>query len=105
MGCGHNYADVFIDGVSDDIADRFMKLCHRKDVAPATMFETMVRSFDRGSQTYSTDMRFDFGKYAGMNVEDVIRSDTQYVRWLVNNSSWFKLDSHSERLLRMQEAV
>lgn len=94
---------VEISDVDPRIAERFYAMCDRKGVRISQMLETMVRSFDRGSQTYGLDMRFDFGKYAGMNVEDVIRTDTRYVRWLVNTSEWFKIDSAAERLLKSME--
>jgi hypothetical protein len=85
------------------ITERFQNMCNRKGVQAETMFETMVRSFDRGQTTYGLDMRMDFGKYAGMNVEDVIRTDTRYMRWLINASEWFRLDSAAERLLKTME--
>lgn len=87
----------------DEIEDRFFKMCDRKGVHPSKMFETMVRSFDRGSTIYSLDMRMDFGKYAGMTVEDVIRTDTRYIAWLTRESAWFRLDASAERLLKIME--
>lgn len=104
MARGDNDAGyVTISGVKDDIAERFYAMCARKDAEPGKMFETMVRSFDRGSQTYGLDMRLDFGKYSGMLLDDVIRTDTRYISWLVRESAWFKLDSAAERLLRSME--
>jgi DNA-directed RNA polymerase beta subunit len=94
---------VEIPEVGEDIAQRFYNLCDRKGVRMHQMFETMVRSFDRGSTTYGLDMRIDFGKYSGMNMEDLIRTDTRYVRWLVNTSEWFRIDSAAERLLKQME--
>lgn len=96
--------DINIRNVEPNIAERFENMCDRKHVDPARMFETMVRSFDRGSTVYSLDGRLDFGKYSGMNVEDAIRTDTRYVAWLVRESAWFKLDTTAERLLRQMEA-
>jgi hypothetical protein len=104
MARGDNWdSDLTIHGVNPGIVERFYNLCERKGVSQGTMFETMVRSFDRGSTTYGLDMRIDFGKYSGMNMEDLIRTDTRYVRWLVNTSEWFRIDSSAERLLKQME--
>jgi hypothetical protein len=94
---------VLIEDVDPEIVGRFAALCDRRGVTQGKMFETMVRSFDRGSTTYTTDMRMDFGKYAGMLVEDVIRTDPRYMRWLVNTSEWFKLKHSALVLLESME--
>jgi hypothetical protein len=107
MARGHNWSDgdavIGFGGVDPDIVERFENLIARKGTTPAKMFETMVRSFDRGQTVYELGMRIDFGKYAGMEMEDLIRTDTRYIRWLVNTSEWFRLGNEADRLLRQLE--
>lgn len=100
MARGDNWPNVLtITNVKDEIIERFQSLCDRRGVDPATQFETMVRSFDRGTQKYDLEMRLDFGKYSGMLVEDVVRTDPRYLNWLVNTSEWFRLSAGALDLL------
>lgn len=94
---------VLLTGVSDDILLRFTEMCDRKSVPMELMFETMVRSFDRGPVVYGLQDRINFGKYSGMVLDDLIRTDTRYMTWLTNTSAWFRLDASADRLLRQMK--
>src|SRR5688572_23213900 len=110
MARGNNWDDddgpaiLSIAGIDPHILERFENLVARRGTTPQRQFETMVRSFDRGSQTYELGMRIDFGKYAGMELEDVIRTDPRYISWLSSVSEWFKLGTDATRLLKQVEA-
>lgn len=34
---------------------------------------------------------FNFGKYKGLAIEDVVKTNPAYVRWCVKNVEWFEL--------------
>lgn len=45
----------------------------------------------RGREVDFENYRFNFGKYNGELIEDVVRYDADYVLWCVENISWFAL--------------
>ena len=90
---------LILQDVDEEILDRFVGMCERRRAMPEKMFETMVRSFDRTPAYYGLHARLDFGKYAGMIIEDVVHTDPRYLRWLNNTSAWFKLQNDALALL------
>ena len=96
-------AGILVLDLESDIADRFVNLCERRGVSHEKMLETMVRSFDRGPVLYTIHDRLDFGKYSGAYLEDIVRTDPRYIRWLTRESAWFRVDETSELLLREME--
>ena len=95
---------MFVDlDVGPGIIDQFYELCDRRNVDPGIMFETMLRSFDRKPVMYNQYDRIDFGKYNGMIIEDVMRSDPRYMKWLVSTSTWFKLTGSALEILQNVE--
>jgi hypothetical protein len=83
--------DLTIYDVDPEILTRWQVMIQRKGIDPAKQFEVMVRSFDRGPVKYGRHDVINFGKYSGMVIDDVLRADPRYMRWLVNTSEWFQL--------------
>ena len=42
---------------------------------------------------------FNFGKYKGRKVSDIIKQDPEYVAWASRNVSWFTLEDSQRQLL------
>jgi len=40
-----------------------------------------------------------FGKYKGYTIEDIIKSDPQYLYWVTENINWFALTTKSQEML------
>jgi curved DNA-binding protein CbpA len=46
------------------------------------------------------ETRLDFGRYAGMSLQEIAAQDTEYLRWLSRHSSGLRFRSEIERILR-----
>jgi len=47
---------------------------------------------------FSGNRKFDFGKYKGKGIGDIIFLDRQYIRWCLNNIPTFKLNEREQIL-------
>jgi len=45
---------------------------------------------------------FTFGMYKGQKVNDIIKQNPSYIRWCLNNVSYFTLDDNQKELLNEQ---
>ena len=45
---------------------------------------------------------FRFGKYKGIDIEDIIHNDPRYVEWAEENVSFFSLSSMQKEILRKE---
>ncbi len=63
-----------------------------------TRLRAMVYSFENGRELGLNDP-MPFGMYRGTPVEQMIRSDPRYVRWLHGESEIFQLNEPARRLL------
>lgn len=43
----------------------------------------------RGIQIYSIDDTFDFGKYKGKAISEIVIENEQYIHWCIKNVDWF----------------
>lgn len=59
----------------------------------------MVASFASKKTVYGLEDKLRFGKYSGFTLEELIRSDSKYVWWLVNVSDTFDVDQFAFELL------
>lgn len=50
------------------------------------------------------DLRLDFGRYAGLTLSEIIRTDPDYLRWLSRHSSGIRFRGPILRLLAQLEA-
>ena len=88
-----------IRDVDSDVVAEFEDLCRNRGLEQEQMFRVMVRSFCRRKVTFDLHEELNFGKYNGLRLEEVIRADPQYINWLLEASSWFRISAAAERLL------
>ena len=74
-------------------------LAIERNMDPSDLLRMMTRSFSRGPTIHGLLDTFRFGKYSGETVEVVIRGDPRYMKWLVETSEWFELDTEALELL------
>lgn len=48
---------------------------------------------------------FTFGMYKGQKVNDIIEQNPSYIRWCLNNVSYFTLDNNQKELLNKQSNI
>lgn len=83
----------------DDVAVAFAKLCVDRGLAPQTLFEIMVRRFSLKEWLFGLQDRMPFGQYKGLLVEDIIRADARYIRWLCGESDKFELSYQAQQFM------
>jgi len=82
-----------------DIVEAFEELCEKRGLEPEQMFRVMLAGFTRRKVYFNVGDELNFGKYNGLRLEEVIRADPRYVRWLLGESSWFQITASAECLL------
>lgn len=85
--------------IDREIAEDFEALCEDRGLTSEQMFRVMLRSFTRRKVFFTLQDELNFGKYNGLNVEEVIRADPRYVNWLLRESNWFRLAPGAQGLL------
>ena len=66
---------------------------------PCTCFGLSNAIFKERAVPIQKDCRFNFGKYNGKPVSEIIESNPQYVAWAVKNVKWFNIDEDLRRKL------
>jgi len=56
------------------------------------------------TEPYSLYDKLEVGKYSGESLLDVIRMNSRYVRWLLENIKGFQLDEEAQRFMYICEA-
>lgn len=69
----------------------FAEICDRRGIEPSVMFEIMCRHFAVKEFLFGLQDNMPFGKYKGLRIEDIIRADPSYIRWLCGESDKFDL--------------
>jgi hypothetical protein len=82
----------------------FRDLCGRRGLQPEQMFRVMLRGYVKRQVSFDLNEELNFGKYNGLYLDEVIRADPRYIRWLLGESSWFRITQRAEALLATIEA-
>lgn len=81
----------------------FYALCNRRELHPEQMFRVMLRGYIKRQVLFDLGDELNFGKYNGLRLEEVLRADPRYIRWLLGESSWFRITERAEAVLTLIE--
>lgn len=91
-------SEVYME-VPIEVAREFYAMCQSRGIEQERMFSVMVKAFANKTEVYGLQDTLKFGKYGGVNVEDLIRADPQYCRWAIQNTERFDLTDEAYELL------
>lgn len=82
-----------------ELHDELSALLDGRGTTMSKFFEVHARSFLRSPSIFELHTRLPFRKYAGSPVEDIVRMDPSYIRFLLGNVTGFRLSELAQKLL------
>jgi len=88
--------------IDEDLLGPLYAMAQDRGLSISRLVNSRIRSLVNAYKKYKVLTLQDdmpYGQYMGMNMEEMIRSDPRYVRFLVANSDIFELDTDAQELL------